>query len=211
MKNEMKEIEKDLLKEIVNIGLAKAADSLAMISKEKVLLTAPNVKFINNDRTADLVTEYSNIYTIIKSDILGDILGKTLILYTADHISKLSEVCLDKDYMFGPDKEEMELSLLLEISNILTGSLITQIANILHLHLYGSPPEAITDSVPQKMMHTLAESPDSHPFVFVVKTQFVNSSKLVDLPIILIFGLETIEKIFEVMRKDDAHRILRDN
>ena len=94
----------------------------------------------------------------------------------------------------------MQESLLLEISNIITGALVTQLANILKCNIYGSPPKLPSDQIEESLEDLLTEHPFYQPVVVTVITQFTDSSRQVDLPLFLFFDAETIIKILSIIR-----------
>ncbi|WP_237717859.1 chemotaxis protein CheC [Pontibacter sp. BAB1700] len=122
MDTHVTELEKDIIKEILNIGLARAADSFAVIAKDKVMLKVPDVQLIEVKDLISLIAKYEDTHFIIQSDIKGDFNGATLMLFSEEHISLLSSVCLSMLNVQKGELSVMQESLLLEISNIITGA-----------------------------------------------------------------------------------------
>ncbi|MDX5346068.1 MAG: chemotaxis protein CheC [Hymenobacteraceae bacterium] len=199
MELQVSELERDIIKEILNIGLARAADSFAVIAKDKVLLNVPDLQLIEVNDLLKMVKQYEATHKIIQSDIKGDFNGTTLLLFSDKHIERLSSVCLKMKEI--PDAlTSMQESLLLEISNIITGALVTQLANILKANIYGSPPVAPKNSMADSLKDILVAHPLFQPLIFTVITQFTNNSKMVELPLLLFFDTNTFIKILEIIR-----------
>ncbi|RAU83108.1 chemotaxis protein CheC [Pontibacter arcticus] len=194
------ELELDIIKEILNIGLARAADSFATVAKDKVLLKVPDIQLIKVEDLLKLVAKYENTHTIIQSDIKGDLNGATLMLFSQEHIVRLSEVCLNLKNVKKGELNSMQESLLLEISNIITGALVTQLANILKANIYGSPPKAPKNYVADSLKDILVQHPLFQPLVFTVITQFTNNSKVIQLPLLLFFDTSTLLKILNIIK-----------
>lgn len=194
------ELERDIIKEILNIGLARAADSFAVIAKDKVLLKVPDIQLIEVKDLISLVARYETTHAIIQSDIKGDFNGATLMLFSDDHILRLSEVCLSMLEVEKGEISVMQESLLLEISNIITGALVTQLANILKANIYGSPPKAPKSHIADSLKNILVQHPLFQPLVFTVITRFTHNSKRVDLPLLLFFDTNTLLKMLEIIR-----------
>src|SRR5919112_2523484 len=95
MELQVTELEKDIIKEILNIGLARAADSFALIAKDKVLMKVPDMELIGANELFKLITVYEDTHEIIQSDIKGDLNGTTLMLFSNNHVEMLSAVCLN--------------------------------------------------------------------------------------------------------------------
>ena len=197
------ELERDIIKEILNIGLARAADSFAAIAKDKVLLKVPDIQLIEVKELLNLVSRYESTHFIIQSDIKGDFNGATLMLFSDDHINRLSEVCLNMLDVQKGEVSAMQESLLLEISNIITGALVTQLANILKSNIYGSPPKAPKSHIADSLKDILVQHPLFQPLVFTVITKFTHNFKSVELPLLLFFDTGTFLKILEIIRTFD--------
>lgn len=202
MELQVNELELDIIKEILNIGLARAADSFAVIAKDRVLLKVPDLQLIEGKDMLKIISKYQDSHVIIQSDIKGDFNGTTLMLFSEAHIEKLTEVCL---MMFneksnGKELTPMQESLLLEISNIITGALVTQLANILKANIYGSPPVAPKNDIADSLKDILMQHPLFQPLIFTVITQFTHHSKMVELPLMLFFDTNTFIKILEIIR-----------
>lgn len=202
------ELEKDIIKEILNIGLARAADSFATVARDQVLLKVPDLQLIQLQDLVQMVQKYQGTHTLIQSDIKGDFNGTTLMLFSSDHIDKLTEVCLGDNFRFDGFLSEMQQSLLLEISNIITGALVTQLANILKTNLYGSPPVAPQGSMADSLRNILVDHPLFQPLIFTVITEFTNKSKQLEMPLLLFFDTETFFKVLEIIR---GYKLFEDN
>ncbi len=194
------ELERDIIKEILNIGLARAADSFAMIAKDKVMLKVPDLELIEVKDLLQLVARYEATHTIIQSGIRGEFNGATLMLFSEEHVARLSEVCLSMLDVQKGELSVMQESLLLEISNIITGALVTQMANILKANIYGSPPKLPKSHIADSLKDILVQHPLFQPLVFTVVTQFTHNYKRVELPLLLFFDTSTLLKMLEIIR-----------
>jgi chemotaxis protein CheC len=199
----MTELERDIIREILNIGLARAADSFATIAQEKVLLEVPNLDIMPGHNMLDKVHEYSDTHAVIQSDIRGDFNGTTLMFFSGQHVQRLSRVCLRMSVPESIKIDEMQESLLLEISNIITGALVTQLANILKAKIYGAPPVAPQGDIADSLRNLMTHESMVQPLIFSVITQFSDKENSVELPLMLFFDRTTFEKILEIIRTYD--------
>lgn len=196
----MSELERDIIREILNIGLARAADSFAVIAQERVMLEVPNLDLLPSSSIIERVREYQSSYIAIQSDIRGDFNGSTFMFFSGQHVQRLSRVCLRMSVPDSLKLDELQESLLLEISNIITGALVTQLANILKANIYGAPPMAPTGDL-GTALHALMPDQDAlQPLIFSVITQFSDKNNSVELPLMLFFDRATFEKILDIIR-----------
>jgi len=196
----MSELERDIIREILNIGLARAADSFAVIAQERVMLEVPNLDLLPSSSIIERVRDYQSSYIAIQSDIRGDFNGSTFMFFSGQHVQRLSRVCLRMSVPDSLKLDELQESLLLEISNIITGALVTQLANILKANIYGAPPMAPTGDL-GTALHALMPDQDAlQPLIFSVITQFSDKENSVELPLMLFFDRATFEKILDIIR-----------
>jgi chemotaxis protein CheC len=198
----MTDLERDIIREILNIGLARAADSFAVIAQERVLLEVPNIDLLMSDDILRKVREYQSRHVPIQSDIRGDFNGTTLMFFSGQHVQRLSRVCLRMQTPESLEVNELQESLLLEISNIITGALVTQLANILKANIYGAPPTAPRGDIATNMQNLMPEQ-QLQPLIFSVITQFSDRDNTVELPLMLFFDRITFVKILEIIRSYD--------
>ena len=199
----MTELERDIIREILNIGLARAADSFAVIAQERVLLEVPSIDLLMSNDILSKVREYQARHVPIQSDIRGDFNGTTLMFFSGQHVQRLSRVCLRMQTSAESlEVNELQESLLLEISNIITGALVTQLANILKANIYGAPPLAPKGDIADNL-HSLLPEQQLQPLIFSVITQFSDRDNMVELPLMLFFDRVTFEKILEIIRSYD--------
>jgi chemotaxis protein CheC len=198
----MTDLERDIIREILNIGLARAADSFAVIAQERVLLEVPNIDLLVSDDILRKVREYQARHVAIQSDIRGDFNGTTLMFFSGQHVQRLSRVCLRMQTPETLEVNELQESLLLEISNIITGALVTQLANILKANIYGAPPVAPKGDIAENMQNLLP-SQQLQPLIFSVITQFSDRDNTVELPLMLFFDRVTFVKILDIIRSYD--------
>lgn len=196
----MTELERDIIREILNIGLARAADSFAVIAQERVLLEVPNLDLVPGSSILERVHEYEGSHVIIQSDIKGDFNGTTLMFFSGQHVQRLSKVCLRMNVSNGVKIDAMQESLLLEISNIITGALVTQLANILKSAIYGAPPVAPRGNIADSLNNLMSNRPMVQPLIFSVITQFSDEENSVELPLMIFFDRATFTKMLEIIR-----------
>jgi len=199
----MTELERDVVREILNIGLARAADSFAVIAQEKVLLEVPSLDLVPGTGILDRVRDIEQNHVPVQSDIRGEFNGTTLMFFSGLHIQRLSKVCLRMNTPPSTQIDEMQESLLLEISNIITGALVTQLANILKAKIYGAPPIAPRGDIATSLHNLLLAQPLVQPLIFSVITQFSDKDNSVELPLMLFFDRPTFEKILDIIRTYD--------
>ena len=105
----------DLVKEIINIGLAKAGDALAMVINEKVL-----IKCVELISLGDAFLEVDDDHINLSSEINGDIQGICyFIINKQDAAYLVSKVIPNSHSGDQFEIDEMSTGFLLELDNII--------------------------------------------------------------------------------------------
>jgi chemotaxis protein CheC len=202
MEFEITDVEKDIIKEILNIGLAKAADSFAIIARQNVILNVPSVEVTDANELGNILGKSRHSDTVIKSVIMGDLKGKTYIVFTEDQANKLAAACFGSETSYQGNFNFMKRSLLLETSNILTGSILTQLANILDKKIYGKIPTLVPYSRRREPEEYLEELDATKQFVMTVVTKFTNLGTQIELPLMVVFELASVSDIVQKIRRE---------
>lgn len=199
------ELEKDVLREIVNIGLARAADSFADFSHKAVLFAVPEIKIIEPRALPDMIHEYADTYRIIRSEIAGDLSGKTFLLFSEKHIQKIAAVCLPDDVHTPLPYQQMTQALLTTISQIITKALAAELEQLLNVELSTAQSASLQNYQRLPIQSILKELPGHQPFVIAIKTQFQKLSSLVELPLIIVLHSGAVAKLLGIMRRENLY------
>lgn len=194
----MTEIEKDILTELLNICITKAADSFASISGEDVLIQVPEIVLMKEGTALKELITKEDVEMLVQSEIKGDIYGQTLLLFSPGQVNDLNKILVEK---IDSRDRYLKESLLLEISNILTGTLVTYMANILKINMYGSVPNAPIHRKKLTPDHLLLDMDMSRPILVTVNTHFIKSKNSIKMPMMLIFDVANLQKLIDIIRK----------
>ena len=203
------ELEKDVLREIINISLARAADSFANFSHKAVLMAVPEVKIIEPRVLPDIIDEFEDEYQIIRSEIEGDLNGKTFLLFSEKQIEKLAEVCLNKESKINISNKE---DLLLTISHIITQAIVDELHHLLKLKLMALQPEALFENEQLPIAYILEDLPAHQPILIAIKTQFQKLVNPLELPLIIVLHASSVSKLLHILRQNNLYdfKLLQD-
>jgi hypothetical protein len=126
---ELNNFELELAEKIINIGLAKASDSMAFFTKEKVLLNSLEVTL----KEMSVIESFSqkdqgDQIAILSTELIGELTGICFLIFSEMDCQKIEEVCLPEQFRSAVmNSTEMLDALLLEMDNIIAASVITQL------------------------------------------------------------------------------------
>lgn len=142
MENVFNKLELDVATEILNIGLAKAADSLSFFTKEKVFINGMNIKFTTLENANFLYKQGENI-TLLSTKLEGELSGYSYLIFNESEVNTLAKMSLPEEIINNPDQfAEMKNAILLEVDNIITGAVVTQFSNLLCSDMHGLVPSS---------------------------------------------------------------------
>lgn len=164
--DELNHIETDVAKEIINIGLGKAADSLSFFSQQKVIIRSSELILKNTTEAKNLTKkEGANIH-VLTTDIVGDLKGVCFLIFNEKEVNKLLKISLPASIL---EDEEQKLvmsdAILKEADNIISASVITQFSNLLKFNIHGGIPELDIMEEDKVMPFLLSRATDSKYFL----------------------------------------------
>ncbi|QQY78939.1 chemotaxis protein CheC [Keratinibaculum paraultunense] len=143
----------DVLREIFNIGVGKAASMLSEIVDKRIMLDIPNIIILGSEEKEEITKHFSSLpqgALMISSIKFGDRLtGEANLLFPANKMRTFVNLCMDQpEYIEGDNLvfTDMDLDVIREIGNIMLNSIIGEIGNILDVSLkYTLPKVKIFD------------------------------------------------------------------
>lgn len=141
---ELNSLQIDVLKEIGNIGAGNAATALSKMILKRVDMDVPKVNILEFKNVAELVggpeTEVVGIYFKVS----GDITGSIMVLMDKKSAKKLTNLLMSRNDE-EDELDEMDLSALQEVGNILSGSYLSSLSTLTKLNLTMSVPSLAID------------------------------------------------------------------
>ncbi|MFH1783337.1 MAG: chemotaxis protein CheC [bacterium] len=168
----------DALRELGNIGAGNAATALSQIVEQTVAISVPEVSIIPLEQIPELIGPERYVY-IVYSGVLGDISGTMLFLITEESATELIGI-LNKDSDRGIDiSTDVARSALTEVGNILCGSYLNALTQMLGILLVPSVPDLANDMAGAILDFILIEIGEVSEEVVFIKTElFVANQKL---------------------------------
>lgn len=165
----------DMIKEISNIALGNSATSLSELLKVDISMTVPS---INIESISDFMNGIEEIEVIGKILILkGDIEGSILILFGIDTAKKvidlINESVAYRDKFLSQDElDDIRLSFIDEICNIVGSTYIRNMADYLNLNIEIENSELLYDNLKAILSHTFMEEEQFSDNILNIQTDF---------------------------------------
>ncbi|MCR5832105.1 MAG: chemotaxis protein CheC [Lachnospiraceae bacterium] len=193
--NNMEGVYFDVLREIGNIGAGNATTALAQMIGTKVDMHVPKVDLLEFSQVGEAMGGeeqiMAGIYLVVEGDISGSIM---FLLEKSSAKALVAKLMGTSNEDPSGDFDEMELSALKEIGNIITGSYLSSLSTLTNLNIYPSPPDISIDMCAAILSVPAIEFGAIGDKMLLIATEFTDDVKLEGY-FILVPDLESYDKI----------------
>jgi chemotaxis protein CheC len=202
--DQFQDIQLDLLKEIGNIGAGNAATALSNLVKTTIDMKVPHVKLLSFDEITESVGGPEEVVVGIFLRIEGDIPGNMFFFLEQEVAKKLLESMMGKhsdsqELFFN----EMEMSALQEVGNILSGSYLSALADFTQLNLQPSVPALAVDMAAAILSYGLIEVGKVGDYALIIDTSFLdmdgNTDQNIKGQFVLLPDPDSFSKLFQAL------------
>ena len=135
----------DVLREIGNIGAGNATTSLASMINAKIDMSVPKVELMEASELGSAICPEDEIIVGIFLEVTHDITGSMMFLMKMDSAHYLVNKLMGKDPTNMDPFDEMDLSAMKEIGNIISASCLTALSGMTNLTISPSVPYIAVD------------------------------------------------------------------
>lgn len=184
----------DVLKELGNIGAGNAMTALSQMINSKVDMKVPQVRLLEFKEVGTLMGGEEQIMVGVMLAVEGDITGSMMFLVERSCAKHLVNKMMMGMASEGDDFNEMELSALKEIGNIITGAYLNSLSTMTNLKIYPTPPEITVDMAAALLSVPAIEFGIYGDNILLIQSQFFDEVNI-DGFFILVPDLESYAKI----------------
>ncbi len=137
-------LERDALREVANIGAGHAATALSQMTGRKIMIDVPEVSVRRLEDAAELVGPPDSIVAAVLMHMMGDLTGRTLLVFPENCARGLCRILLRRDDV-AEVFTEMERSTITETGNILCSAYLNALSDFMGMMLVPSVPALVID------------------------------------------------------------------
>lgn len=141
----MNEMYMDVLKEIGNIGAGNATTAMAGMLGTQLNMSVPNVQLMDASKLSDCICPEDETIVGIFLEVEHDITGSMMFLLKIPSAHQLVNKLMMRDPDYNEPFDEMDLSAIKEIGNIIAGSYLSALSNMCNLVITPSVPYISVD------------------------------------------------------------------
>jgi len=127
-------------REIIAQGLQKSAQSLSFFMKEDMQLRETAFHLGRHENAFLNSFKSDDEFYVLSTHLKGDLNGLCFFIFTPEEKEELCRMALPAAMLDKPEGQQMKEMLLLEVDNIISASVVTELANRLSLKVYGDVP-----------------------------------------------------------------------
>lgn len=192
---QINDIHIDVLREIGNIGAGNAATSLSQMLSKKVDMAVPEVKILDINEAIELMGGPENIVLGILIRMSADLEGIVMFLLKRDFVCLVVNSLLGTNIERFEEIEEMELSALSEIGNIMIASYINSIAGLTGMTIDISVPALTIDMSGAILTVPAIEYANVSDKIVFIEEKFFADKESVNSHILMVPSVESLNKL----------------
>lgn len=188
----LNEMQMDVLREIGNIGAGNAATSLSVMLGQPVDIVLPKVNLVEFDRVSDAVGGPETLTYGVLLDLFGDVKGMIMFLLDKNFAHLVINVLMGGMYENFDEMDEMALSAIKEVGNILSAAYVRSIADLTGLDIQVSVPEVSIDMAGALLSVPIIRFGEIGDRVLFIEENFQSSAESVASHMILFAEVESL-------------------
>lgn len=197
--DKLNEVVIDILKELSNIGSGNAITSLAKLIGKRINMQVPQVKILQLNEVTDILGSAEEVVCGVYFDIIEGINGNILFIFPMESACYLIDMLMNRKYESTYQLNDIELSALSEIGNILAGSYITALSSLVNIKLLISPPAITVDMAGALLSVPAISFGEIGDKVLFIQTTFIEGNSNVDGYFFLIPQMDSLNKLFNAL------------
>lgn len=168
-------VQMDILKETSNIGMGHAATALSQMIGHPVKLRVPHVTITKISQVPESLGGAEKMMVGITLQVLGDARGSILLLFPQESAHRLLYNLIG-DQGKVLIMNEVTISALKEVGNILASAYLSALGSMLHKTLIPSVPLLAYDMAGAVVDYVLIDLSKSSDLAMLVETDFIGES-----------------------------------
>lgn len=193
------DVHMDALQEISNIGLGNAATALADLLNKRVEIAVPKASFLDFDQVFALTGGIEEVVSCVNLSLEGDIPGTVMFMFSEQSTYNLVDMLMGYEIGTTSMLDDMGISAIAEIGNVLTGSFINAIGGMTSLRMNTSVPMFAFDMLGAILSASLVASGYWGDKILVIETLFFQNNDRIKGHFFLLPETGALSGLFEAL------------
>lgn len=184
----------DVLKELGNIGAGNAATALASMISKKIDMKVPNVRVMEFKDVAEILGGEENLVVGIYFELMEDVIGNMMFALDTKSAINLTNMLLNREKE-SIELDEMDISALSEVGNIIASSYANSLSLLTGLRMYISVPSISIDMAGAILSVPAIQYGHVSDHALMIETIFEEEGNLVEGNFFFLPDLSSFDKI----------------
>ncbi len=142
---QLTENDHDQLRELVNIGVSHAGNTLSRMMEKRITISVPAVNIRNSETTLRFTDKEDDITVAVLLRLSGAIEGYVFIFFPRDTALLLLKELSGKKIRDLRALDKFDRSIFQELGNVITGGMLQGLSKFLHIEILHSVPDVVVD------------------------------------------------------------------
>jgi chemotaxis protein CheC len=192
----------NVLKELINIGVGRAAGMLNDMLQSRVQLQVPYVKIFSPHTLKEEMGQLGdNKLSTVRLSFQGPFSGIASLVFPPDSAAKLVDV-LTGEEPGSADLDAIRIGTLTEVGNIILNGVMGSIGNVLQQHINYSVPTYLEDNIERLLLPNQAET---NRMILLAHTRFTIEQLQIEGDIILLFEVGAFDALLAAIDTLNMH------
>ena len=194
--NKLPKVASDVLTEIINIGVGRAAGSLNDLTGKHITLRVPEIQLASiRELQHKMESVDAGDRSLVVQRFHGDFTGTAALFLPKESAVRLISAATDEEMADG-ELDSIHASTFVEIGNIVLNAVLGSLSNTLGCEIRFSVPSYST-LADVKELTPKSDRSDEEPVVIIAETNFLIRELAVSGFIFIVFAIRTIEELLE--------------
>jgi chemotaxis protein CheC len=196
---ELDHIRLDVLRELSSIATGHAATSLSAMIGKRVDITVPNILVEAVEKVPDVLGGKEQDIVVVYFSVKGEMSGSILLALSSSEALRLSHILTGQQAAQVEDLDEMGLSALKELGNIITGSYLRVFSQELKMKIIYSVPGFAHDMLGAVMDELLARLSLEAEYAIIAESEFIVREEIYRGYLIFILSLQAVNATIKAL------------
>lgn len=192
----------DLMREIGSIGTGNAATALSSLVGEKVQITVPKIKIKKFDDVITFLGSPEEEIAAVLVHMSEDIDGTILFLLRLDFINAILEHILGKTINDYHELQDMEISVLTEVGNIMISAYSTAVSTLTGMNISLTVPAIAVNMLGGILSVPMAEMGHDTDQLMLINGTLILNNEDFDSTILMLPDLKSLNKLINRLVKE---------
>lgn len=193
--DQLSDIQLDVLREIGNIGSGNAATSLSAMLCRPVNIAVPVIRILDHEAVSNMLGGPENMLVGLLLSLSGEVTGMMMFLLEQDFAHLVLNTLLGQSLNSFEEVDEMGLSALKEIGNIMAASFVNAISQLTGMMIDISVPDICIDMVGAMLSVPVIHYANVSDKIIFIEDKFSSDDESAQSHILLMPEIDSLQNI----------------